>query len=164
MNSVLTIEQLGELAKVAMEHVALTGAFLDEDDYRDHIAETQRRFLHFASDNNALTTQGIIPEAAPAKTPAKTRWDLMPFRALDEVAKVITHGAEKHSPDGWRDRPRSEHVAAALRHLVAVLAGESSHEDESGRLNLAHAATRLLFLVELDLEDVVEAESAEVQW
>ena len=61
MKAVLSIEQLGELAEVAMGHVAATGVFLDEDDYRDHVEETKRRFLRFVSDSKAVdASEGAV--------------------------------------------------------------------------------------------------------
>ena len=77
----------------------------------------------------------------------KTRWDLLPFEALEEVAAVLTYGAGKYSEQNWRwgfkfHRP----LAAALRHITAWARGEDTDE-ESGYSHLSHAVCCLLFLI-----------------
>lgn len=84
----------------------------------------------------------------------KARTDLLPPRALLEVAQVLGHGAKKYSPDNWRHvmaEPggRDRYVAAALRHIFDAQAGEFT-DPESGYSHWAHAACCLLFLAEED--------------
>ena len=45
---------------------------------------------------------------------------------LDEIAKGLTAGAEKHPGETWRDIPAKEHAVRALRHLSLYLAGDTS--------------------------------------
>jgi hypothetical protein len=80
----------------------------------------------------------------------KSRYDLLPPNALEEVAKVLTYGAAKYAPDNWRFVPDAEnrYFAAAQRHLWALRRGES-HDPESGISHIAHAITSLLFLEEI---------------
>lgn len=80
----------------------------------------------------------------------KTRMDLLPFDALEEVAKVMTFGAKKYRPDGWKNVPDgvSRYEAALLRHLAAIKRGES-HDAESGLSHVSHMACNALFLVHL---------------
>lgn len=84
----------------------------------------------------------------------KPRWDLLPVVALDDVAKVLTFGAAKYQPDGWRfvDGWRARYCAALLRHVAAWMRHERI-DPESGLPHLAHAACCVLFLLELDQED-----------
>lgn len=83
----------------------------------------------------------------------KPRWDLLPLEAVGYVVDVLTFGAKKYAPDGWRQVPewRRRYYAAALRHLVAWWKGERV-DPESGLPHLAHAGCCLLFLAELDRE------------
>jgi len=83
----------------------------------------------------------------------KMRYDLVPFRGLDDVVRVLTYGADKYGPDNWREVKRAEerYPAAALRHLSAYLQGESD-DPESGLPHLAHAVCSLLFVLTLDQE------------
>ena len=81
----------------------------------------------------------------------KPHWDLLPFRATAYVVDVLTYGAEKYAPDGWRkvEGWRWRYFAAALRHLVAWWRGQKT-DPKSGLPHLAHAACCVLFLLELD--------------
>lgn len=82
----------------------------------------------------------------------KARYDLIPFEALDQVAEVLTFGAQKYSPDNWRYVPqaRDRYFAAALRHLSAWKQGEIQDPD-SGLGHLSHAACCLLFLCSFEV-------------
>jgi len=83
----------------------------------------------------------------------KMRYDLVPFRGLDEVVRVLTYGAQKYSPDNWRKVERAEerYPAAALRHISAYLQGEP-YDPETGISHLAHAVCSLLFVLTLEEE------------
>jgi len=73
----------------------------------------------------------------------KLRWDIVPWRELEEVVSVITHGAKKYSPDNWKHVTEERYKAAAMRHLCAYFKGEDI--DESGHHHLAHAICSCLF-------------------
>ena len=83
----------------------------------------------------------------------KTRWDLMPWSEAEEIAKVLTFGADKYSADNWKSvaDPEGRYFAAAMRHLVAWEKGERI-DPESGFSHLAHAACCLMFLMYFDCE------------
>lgn len=73
--------------------------------------------------------------------------DLLPFGALEEVAKVLAFGASKYGPNNWQNvKPKRRYLAAALRHLSAVIRGQEI-DPESGLPHLAHAAACVLFLL-----------------
>jgi hypothetical protein len=77
----------------------------------------------------------------------KIRVDLLPIGALQEVARVLTFGANKYGANNWQNvEPRSRYYGAALRHLFARGRGET-HDSESGLPHLAHAACCILFLL-----------------
>jgi len=83
------------------------------------------------------------------KDAGKPRFDLVPPRALEQVARVLEYGARKYAPNGWRRASAewSRYLAAAYRHLNAWQRGEDT-DPESGLPHLAHAACSLLFLGE----------------
>lgn len=73
--------------------------------------------------------------------------------AVKAVAEVLTFGANKYSANGWRTVPNAKerYTDALYRHLNAYHAGEEL-DAESGLPHLAHAATNIAFLIELDAE------------
>lgn len=75
---------------------------------------------------------------------------LLPPLALLTVSNVLTFGAKKYGADNWRyvKNGRHRYMNAALRHLLADLAGQENDED-SELPHLAHAACCLLFLIEM---------------
>lgn len=87
----------------------------------------------------------------------KPQWTLVPFKALDEVVKVLTIGAKKYAPDNWKKVPnaRQRYIDAAFRHMSAYAAGEKL-DDETGKSHLAHAMCCLLFLLAFDLDKTLE--------
>lgn len=72
---------------------------------------------------------------------------LLPFKALEDVARVMMFGAAKYGRSNWK-KGFDEHrlISAALRHLGAHTEGEAI-DSESGQAHLAHAACNLLFLI-----------------
>jgi hypothetical protein len=84
----------------------------------------------------------------------KARFDLMPAEAELKIAEVLEYGARKYAPENWRkvDNPEARYLAAALRHINAWRRGES-RDPESGLSHLAHAATSLMFVMELVSDD-----------
>lgn len=83
----------------------------------------------------------------------KLRYDLVPWAALDEVVRVLGHGAQKYGDDNWRRVKRLEdrYPAAALRHMSRYLQGETN-DPETGLNHLAHAVCSLMFVLALDKE------------
>jgi hypothetical protein len=82
----------------------------------------------------------------------KLRWDLLQWRAVEEVVGVITFGARKYSDDGWRDVVplKRRYLSACFRHIRAWMRGEKL-DPESERHHLAAAAFSLLAIVETEL-------------
>ena len=83
----------------------------------------------------------------------KDRWDLLPWRAVEAVVKVLTFGARKYAPNNWRlvEEPQERYWAALQRHLSAWRQGEWLDAD-SQLPHLACAACCLVFLLTLGLE------------
>lgn len=79
----------------------------------------------------------------------KPDYSLVPFGALDEVVKVLTHGASKYDRFNWEHVEDIRYQAAALRHISSYMQGEK-YDPETGINHLAHAICSLMFLVEFD--------------
>lgn len=99
---------------------------------------------------------GMVPGEPGAKLDAgKVRgWLMMAgfSRALDEVAKVTTRGAEKYCPNGWMQVPDGEarYMDAFARHLLALGKGDLVDAD-TGCLHKAQMIWNLLASLELEL-------------
>lgn len=77
----------------------------------------------------------------------KPRMDLLDSYALGELAKVLTFGAQKYSAHNWRSGIQiSRLLAAALRHLNALNAGQDCDE-ETGLQHAAHAMCCTMFII-----------------
>ena len=85
---------------------------------------------------------------------AKPRMNLLPPKAIVEVSKVLTFGAEKYDAENWRklDDLQNRYTAGALRHIFAHMDGEQL-DPETNLSHLAHALCCLLFKLEIELEN-----------
>ena len=81
----------------------------------------------------------------------KLRWDLLPYAEVEDVVKILTHGAKKYGDENWKlvSKGRGRYLAAAMRHIVAWKKGEIVDRD-TGVSHLAHAVCCLLFLMWID--------------
>lgn len=90
----------------------------------------------------------------------KNRLGLVIFgfaRALQEVGKVGTYGANKYTDDGWILVPDGErrYTDAMLRHLLCEAAGENRDPDTE-LLHAAHTAWNALARLDLKLRINIE--------
>ena len=83
----------------------------------------------------------------------KPRTYLLPPKALMEVSRVLTIGAEKYDEQNWRklDNLQNRYTGATLRHLFAHMDGEKL-DPETNLSHIAHAVCCLLFKLEIELE------------
>lgn len=100
---------------------------------------------------------GTDQHAPGAKLDAgKNRLGLVFFgfsRALQEVGKVGTYGAQKYSANGWTQVPngKERYTDALLRHLMKEADGEECDPD-TGLAHAAHLAWNALARLEYILE------------
>lgn len=80
----------------------------------------------------------------------KTRWDLLDWPAMDEMAKIMTIGAATHGNTSWRETTDGldRYFSAAMRHLSAWKKGENRDRD-SGQRHLVHAMCNMMILCDL---------------
>lgn len=78
----------------------------------------------------------------------KVRMDLLSPKALTEIARVMSYGAQKYGAQNWRKGIAWSRVYAAVqRHLLAWQDGETE-DPETKISHLAHASCGLMFLLE----------------
>jgi acetone carboxylase gamma subunit len=83
----------------------------------------------------------------------KPRMYLLPPKSTQEVAKVLTFGAQKYDEDNWKKLAnlQNRYTGAALRHIFAIMDGEDL-DPETECYHEAHAICCLLFKLEAKLE------------
>ncbi len=85
----------------------------------------------------------------------KLEWNLLPNKPIEEVVRVLMHGAKKYAPDNWQIVPnaRIRYYNAARRHIEAWRDGETHDIGPNGSdlHHLAHAICCLVFLLWFDL-------------
>lgn len=83
----------------------------------------------------------------------KPKMHLLPPKAIIEVAKVLTFGANKYDEENWKklEDLQSRYTSGALRHIFAHMDGEDL-DSESNVSHVAHAICCLLFKLEIELE------------
>lgn len=84
----------------------------------------------------------------------KIRWDLIPYDAVNEIAKVLTFGAAKYEARNWEKGMNWSRAFGALqRHLTRWFHGQD--KDKETRLtHLANAGCCLFFLLAWELRQV----------
>ena len=86
----------------------------------------------------------------------KVRLELLPFEALQGVARVLSFGAEKYGEFNYMGGMKwSRLLGAALRHIFAWAKGEDV-DPETSESHLLHATCCLLFLFEYTRTEVGE--------
>ena len=83
----------------------------------------------------------------------KLRWNLLPFKQVEEIVKVLEYGSNKYSDDNWKRVPdaKNRYFSALMRHLMAWWSGERN-DKETSLSHLAHVGCCLLFLMWFDKE------------
>lgn len=77
----------------------------------------------------------------------KPMLSLVPYEAIELMARVLMFGAKKYGVGNWRKgMAHTRFLDAALRHVYAYIQGQDT-DAESGLSHLGHAMTCLAFLV-----------------
>jgi hypothetical protein len=87
-------------------------------------------------------------------------FELLPPIAVTEVAKVLEHGAAKYEAWNWTAIPSHMHLRSAMGHLFSFIAGDKTEGGDSFN-HLTHAATRILFAVEMYARETGRYKKAE---
>jgi len=84
----------------------------------------------------------------------KIRWDLVPYDAVNEIAKVLTFGAAKYEARNWeKGMDWSRAFGALQRHLTRWFHGQDT-DKETRLTHLANAGCCLFFLLSWELRQV----------
>jgi hypothetical protein len=83
------------------------------------------------------------------------RADLLPPNAVLRISRILGEGAPKYGEWNWLKTTVGENINHALIHLLAYSAGDRSDD------HIGHAACRLLFALELHLDEASQPPSRE---
>lgn len=87
------------------------------------------------------------PSTGGEKGMKEERFELLPWGALHEVARVYHFGASKYADDNWRKGYKWRlSIGALMRHVALFACGESL-DRESKLHHLAHACFHCLTLI-----------------
>ena len=90
---------------------------------------------------------------------SKPMMELIPTSVYKSLGTVLTYGAIKYKPNGWKDVEAERYVGALMRHLIAYMDNPYSIDKESGLLHIEHALCNVAFLNHFVAEEIEEAES-----
>lgn len=98
-----------------------------------------------------MTSSEVIvtdPETGGRKGVKDIGFDMIPARALEDIARVYSYGAKKYARHNWRaGYSWSLTFAALMRHCWAFWRGEDL-DPESGLPHMAHAGFHVLALLD----------------
>jgi hypothetical protein len=130
-------------------------------DDRVTAAEHAARSIEHVLNENSKYSRPVIPVQSEQVVEAKQAIEeveeqmaelkvdhtFLPLDALDEVSRVLMHGAQKHGHWNWVHNPCdwTNLLAKAERHIFAFQKGDDL-DPSSGRSHIAHAICDLLFL------------------
>lgn len=86
--------------------------------------------------------------------------ELIPTSAIHSLAKVLTYGARKYKPNGWKEVEMDRYIGALMRHFEAFREDPYSVDEESGMLHIEHALCNAAFLNEFVQESLRDWEEA----
>lgn len=105
--------------------------------------------------------QGIIipsdafePSQVAKADKGKLQITLVPRQIIRDIARVRMFGNAKYKdPDNWKQVSKERYRDAMCRHMLAYLDDPTGVDEESGLTHLAHLATNVAFLCEMEMWD-----------
>lgn len=93
----------------------------------------------------------------------KVMMQLLPFPELEEIAKVLTAGAKKYSPNSWQNLSDGfeRYKGAMLRHLTEVEKGNVFDKD-TGCMHAAQIACNAIFMLHYKMEELKNTNNEQI--
>ena len=121
--------------------------------------DMENQTLKSVSDWEALTEEQksyLVKKKQPLKSDGdikadggKLRYDLLPPKAIEGIAKIFTYGASKYDDNNWlKSEYPDRYYAACMRHLAEIRKG-TIVDPESGLYHFDHAIVSLIMYREL---------------
>ncbi len=132
--------------RLTLEHERL---LLDDEQLEKKKRDLLRADQTRQQKEEALKRLEILKQEGHKDDDGKTLYFAMPWVALDEMAEVMTFGAQKYALFNFRKGMKYSRLwSAAIRHLVAWWRGEEN-DPETGKSHLAHALCCIGMLLEI---------------
>lgn len=95
--------------------------------------------------NDELAIVAVDNKIALAYNQGKLRYSLLYYPAIEEMVKVLEHGAEKYAADNWKlPMSKEDNLNSLQRHLKEMFTG-NDFDDESGLSHAGHLMIRAMF-------------------
>lgn len=81
----------------------------------------------------------------------KLRWDLLPMEEIEDIVRLYTRGAEKYTPNGWKEVENGfeRYRAALMRHMMSYIK-EERYDQETGINHLVAVAWNAIAMLWFD--------------
>lgn len=149
---------VGKLDERGMYCECLKDLFLEKENFKQEFPTECNCFEPKGfTEEDIMRKLHVCPNEGLKYDNGKNRMGLMCenfSRALWEVAKVSTFGANKYGANNWQNlsNPKERYMDALCRHLFQHLQGDKV-DNESGLLHLSHCAWNILALLEFELKE-----------
>lgn len=99
-----------------------------------------------SNDARLLVNAAVNRDQSIKADGGKLRMELIPTSAYIGLGRVLTHGAEKYSPNSWQNVEYERYIGALIRHLVAFIDDPTGRDSDSGLLHTEHLLANAVFL------------------
>ena len=147
MDGFLKTEAYKELVQLLEEDTSMSN---ETDKVREHSSEPRNPAKNILKYEMSYMTPLHTNVAGGKQSHVARDYTLIPQEALASLARVMYNGALKYSKDNWKLIHKRDHLNHALNHINLYLAGNTSED------HLAHATTRLMMALELEVIENVE--------
>ena len=115
--------------------------------------EYDREMINTSSETKKAQDEAEMGSDQTAKADAgKLQITLVPRQIIRDIAKVRMYGNMKYKdPDNWKQVSKERYRDAMCRHMLAYLDDPKGVDEESGLTHLAHLATNVAFLCEMEM-------------
>ena len=94
-----------------------------------------------------------MSEMGDKETEGKLRWDLLPYRAVEEVVKVYTYGCIKYDDWNWyKGIPYTKLFGGMMRHVMKYWIYREEIDEENQCHHLASVVFYCLAFMTFDFE------------
>lgn len=99
-----------------------------------------------------IPSDALEPSQVAKADKGKLQITLVPRQIIRDIARVRMYGNKKYgSSDNWKQVSKERYRDAMCRHMLAYLDDPKGVDEESGLTHLAHLATNVAFLCEMEM-------------